>query len=103
MTSDEALAAVSYLATIFGFALTDAQKRAYLRIFVKYDSADVRDAIHKLSEQVNGTPSPNAIEQEVRKRRPAVRDTRNHDPVPEVTPTAVSEHVAAIKSAAGLR
>lgn len=98
-TSDDALAALGYLTRCFGgFAIPDDEQRAFLRLFVRFPASTVRDAIDSLVVKSHRRPSPNDLAQEMRKGRPAVRDTRTRDPLPDVDPAEVSRHVAELKA-----
>lgn len=51
MTSDQAFAAVGYLARSFSrFPLSNDEQRPYLRLFTKLDAADVQTAIDALTD-----------------------------------------------------
>lgn len=99
MTSEEAMAAVGYLTRCFGgFVIPEDEKRGFLRLFVKFPVDVARDAIDALVIKSQRRPSPNELAQEMRRKRPAVADTRNPEPWPDPTPVSVSRHVAALKS-----
>jgi len=102
-TSEESLAAVGYLARCFGgFSIPDDETRAFLRLFVKFPPRAVRDAIDELVLRAQRRPSPNDVAQVLRKRQP-LPDTRNSEPLPDVSPDDVRRHLDAIRSAVGLR
>lgn len=101
MTSDQAFAAVGYLARSFSrFPLSNDEQRPYLRLFSKLDAADVQTAIDALVLKSDFRPAPNEIAAEIRKRRPRP-DTRSPEPLPEMTPEYVSEQVARCKALIG--
>lgn len=102
-TTGEATAALGYLTRCFGgFKIPDDEQRAFLRLFVKFPVADVRRAIDESVLKADRRPSPHDLAVKLRPLRPAVSDTRNREPVPDVTPDVVSHHVAEIKRRAGL-
>jgi len=98
MTSDQAFAAVGYLARSFSrFPLSADEQRPYLRLFAKLDPADVQAAIDALVLKSDFRPAPNEIAAEIRKRRPRP-DTRSPEPLPEVDQTTVGKWIAWCKA-----
>lgn len=103
-TSEQATAAVGYLARCWGgFSIPDDEKRAFLRLFTHYPPAVVSRAIDDLVRASDRRPSPADLASKLRPMRPSVPDTRNTEPIPEVDPEHVSAQVRAIKEANALR
>lgn len=98
MTSEEAMAAVGYLTRCFGgFVIPEDEKRGFLRLFVKFPVDVARDAIDALVIKSQRRPSPNELAQEMRRKRPAVADTRTPDQRPDADPAYVAQKVAELK------